>query len=144
MTDPLSVAASIADLLTAAEKTSSAISKVIKSHKTGKKDIIEVKRIVNSFRSLFTQLQLLLLRRTAIDPDRTSMILVEEIVTTLTACVMTFSDLHGYVKGLESDESLGLLDGIRWAARTSEVKGHLQSLEAHKTSLTLIMTILPW
>lgn len=140
----LSVASSVAGLLTAAKEISSAISKIKASHKNGGREILEIKRTVDNLRTVFTQLQLLLLQQAAIDPDRASMLLVEEIVSTLTACVMTFSDLHGCINGLKGEDSLGLVNSIRWAARSSELKGCLQNLESHKTSLTLMLTILTW
>jgi hypothetical protein len=72
------------------------------------------------------------------------MILVDEIIATLAACVMTFSDIHGCLKSIESDEQLDLLDGIRWLRKRKEVAGFLRALEAHKSSLSLIINILTW
>jgi hypothetical protein len=39
--------------------------------------------------------------------------LVDEIIATLAACVMTYSDIHGCLKSIESDEQLDFLDNIR-------------------------------
>jgi hypothetical protein len=142
--DPLSVAASVAGLLTAAKEVSSAIDKIIKSRKKGPKEIADIKSTVDTLRSVLLQLQLLLLSRASINRERASLILVDEVVVTLTACVMTFSDLHGCMKGLEADQKFGLLDSIRWASKATKLKGYLQNLEAHKASLTLMMNILTW
>jgi hypothetical protein len=62
----------------------------------------------------------------------------------MTACVMTFSDLDDYVKGLVSDQQLGWIDSARVATRMSDMKSLLQNLESHKTSLSLMLNILTW
>ena len=140
--DPLSVAASVVGLLTAAKDVSSAIDKIMSSRKRGFKEIREIKSTVDTLRSVLLQLQLLLISRSNINRERASLILVDEVVVTLTACVMTFSDLDGCVKGLAADERLGLLDTIRWASKATELKGYLQNLESHKASLNLMLNIL--
>jgi hypothetical protein len=57
---------------------------------------------------------------------------------------MTFEDLDSCVEGLASDERLGVLDSVRWASRSAELKGYMQNLEAHKSSLALMVNILSW
>jgi len=57
---------------------------------------------------------------------------------------MTFSDLDDCIRGLDSENRLGFLDSARWAARTPELKKYLERLEAHKSSLSLILNILTW
>jgi hypothetical protein len=142
--DPLSIATAVVGLLKTAQQVSLIIGKIASSKKHGSKEINDVKITVDTLRSVLLQLQLLLLNRAKIDHKRASMILVDEVVVTLTACVMTFSDLDGCVKGLESDERLGILDSVRWASKASELKVYLQNLEAHKTSLALMVNILSW
>ncbi|KAF4626605.1 hypothetical protein G7Y89_g11553 [Cudoniella acicularis] len=140
--DPLSVVTSIAGLLKAAAAVSSIASKISASKTSGFKEIRNVKTTVETIRSVLLQLQFLLLRSATINHERASMILVNEVVVTLTGCVMTFSDLDGCIKGLESDEKLRLLDSVRWTSSVPELKGYLQKLEAHKSSLTLMLRIL--
>lgn len=142
--DSLSIATSIAGLLKAAAGVSSIVSKIAASKKSGFKKIKDVKTTVDTLRSVLHQLQSLLLRSGTVDHRRASMILVDEVVATLTGCVMTFSDLDGCVKGLESDDKLGLLDSARWASRAPELRKNWQNLEAHKSSLTLMLSILTW
>jgi hypothetical protein len=142
--DPLSVASAVVGILKTAQQVSSVITKLISIHKNGSKEIKDIKITVDTLRSVLLQLQLLLLNHAKIDDKRTSMILVEEIVVTLTACVMAFSDLDSCVEGLESDERLGILDTVRWASKSVELKTYLQNLEAHKTSLALMVNMLSW
>lgn len=131
-------------LLKTAHKVSSTIGKIVSSKKNGCREIRDVKSTVDTLRSVLLQLQLLLLNHAKIDDRRASMILVEEVVVTLSACVMNFSDLDRCVEGLASDERLGILDSVRWASKAEELKGYMQSLESHKLSLALMVNILTW
>jgi hypothetical protein len=145
--DPLSVSASIAGLLTAAQQVSSVVGMILASKKTGSQEIKNIKITVDTLRSVLLQLQLLLLGRASVNPQRASLILLDQVVVTLTACVMTFSDLDGCVKeffSMSCDENLDLLASIRWASKATEVRKHLRNLEAHKSSFTLMISILTW
>jgi hypothetical protein len=142
--DPLSVTMAIVGLLTASKHISSVIGNLVSKSKNAPKEIQNVKSTVDTIRSVLIQLQMLLLGRAKVDRQRTSLILVEQIVITLSACVATFSELDVFVGTLDSDAMLGLMDRIRWATKTSTIKEHLQKLEMHKSSLTLMMTILTW
>ncbi|KAN0106677.1 hypothetical protein V8E51_009553 [Hyaloscypha variabilis] len=140
--DPLSVSASVAGLLTAAQQISSLVGNVHSSRRNGSKEINDIEDSLKTLRSVLLQLQVLLLGQVTVDRKRASMILVDEIIATLAACVMTFSDIHGCLKSIESDEQLDFLDSIRWARKKEEMSGFLRSLEAHKSSLSLIINIL--
>lgn len=142
--DPLSVGASVAGLLSAAGQVSNIVGKIIASKRGGSREINDIKTSVDTLHSVLVQIQLLLFDRGTLDPHRASMILVDQVKATLTECVLTFSELDGCVRGLEADEKLGILDSIRWALKAPALKRHLQKLEVHKTSLTLMMSILTW
>jgi hypothetical protein len=142
--DPLSVSMAVIGLLTAAKQISSALGTLISNSKNAPKEMQSVKSTVETIRTVLLQLQTILLGRENISRKRTSLILVEQVVITLSACVTTFSELDVFVGALQSDETLGLMDRIRWATKTTTIKEHLQKLEMHKSSLTLMMTILTW
>jgi hypothetical protein len=103
----------IVGLLTAAQQISSAINNMVSKSKSAPKDMQNLKSTVNTIRSVLLQLQLLLLGRAKVDRQRTSLILVEQVVVTLSACVTTFSELDVFVESLNSDNELGLMDRIR-------------------------------
>ncbi|KAE9363827.1 hypothetical protein N431DRAFT_521181 [Stipitochalara longipes BDJ] len=140
--EPLSITMAVIGLLKTANEVSSGIARFVSSKNNGSKEIRDVKTTVDTLRSVLLQLQLLLLNHGKIDERRSSMILVDELVATLTACVMTFSDLDSCVEGLESDERLGILGSVRWASKSAELRRYERNLEAHKTSLGLIVNIL--
>jgi uncharacterized oligopeptide transporter (OPT) family protein len=91
--EPLSIATAAMGLLKTAHQVSSAIARLRTSKKNNCKEIKDVKIAVDILRSVLLQVPLLLLNHAKIDHKRASMILVEEVVVTLIACVMTFSDL---------------------------------------------------
>jgi len=68
------------------------------SKKNNSKQIKDVKIAVDILRSVLLQVPLLLLNHGKIDHKRVPIILVEEVVVTLIACVMTFSDLVAVLK----------------------------------------------
>jgi hypothetical protein len=134
----------IIGLLKAADQISSALQPLIKKAANAPKEIKEMKSSVDGIKTVLSQLQLMLIGKSQVDRNRTSLILVEQIVITLSACVTTFSDLDVFVETLGTDAKMGLLDRLRWATKTSTIQEHMQKLEVHKTTLTLMMTILTW
>jgi hypothetical protein len=142
--DPLSVTMATVGLLKAADQISSTLQSLIKRAANAPKEIKEMKSSVDGIKTVLSQLQLMLMGKSQVDRNRTSLILVEQIVITLSACVTTFSDLDVFVETLGTDATMGLLDRLRWATKTSTIQEHMQKLEMHKSTLTLMMTILTW
>jgi hypothetical protein len=142
--DPLSVAMSIVGLLKAADQIASTLQPIIKKTINAPKEIKEMRSSVNTIRTVLSQLQLMLLGQSQVNRHRTSLIMVEQIVITLSACVTTFSDLDVFVETLANDAKMGLLDRVRWATKTSTIQEYMNKLEVHKSTLTLMMTILTW
>jgi hypothetical protein len=141
--DPLSVAMSILGLLQAAKNISETLQPLIKKAANAPKEIKDMKSSVDTIRTVLSQLQMILVGKSQVNRNRTALILVEQIVVTLSACVTTFSDLDVFVETLGTDEKMGLLNRMRWLTKTSTIKEHMQKLEVHKSTLTL-MTILTW
>ena len=114
--DTLSIAASIAGLLHVTQSISSIIAKIISCKKKANAEIQDVKFAVDTIRSVLAQLRQLLLRRATINIEHASLIMVDwiVIVITLSACATTFSDLDKFVRSVDSDSKLGLLNSLRW------------------------------
>jgi hypothetical protein len=72
-----------------------------------------MKSCVDGIRTILSQLQLMLIGKSQVGQNRTSLILVEQIVITLLACVTTFSDLNVFVETLGADANMRLLDRLR-------------------------------
>ena len=144
MADPLSVVASVVGLITAAVQISKTISSLVERSRKAPKECSDARLEVDNIRAILAQLQLFVIGATKASRSRTSLILIEQIVTILAACVTTFSDLDVFVDTLDSDEKLGLLDKLRWASKVKSLSDIIAKLQMHKTSLTLMLTILTW
>lgn len=142
--EPLSVAMAIIGLLHAAKQISDVLQPLINKAANAPKEINEMISSVDGIRTVLSQLHLMLIRKSHVGQNRTSLILVEQIVVTISASVTTFSDLVIFVETLGTDANLGLLDRLRWATKTSTIQEHMRKLEVHKSTLTLMMTILTW
>ncbi|KAL2072073.1 hypothetical protein VTL71DRAFT_11416 [Oculimacula yallundae] len=140
--DPLSVSMAIVGLLSASWKISEVLSPLISKGKHAPKELLEMKSTIDTIRSVLSQLQLMLLGRVNVTRERTSLILVDQIVITLSACVRTFSDIDVFVETLGSDESLGLMNRVRWATKAPTIQEYMKKLQEHKSSMTLMVTIL--
>lgn len=72
------------------------------------------------------------------------MLLVEQVLVTLTGCVLTFSELEDILTELKIDGTMDTLDRINWARKESKIAGIISRLQNHKASLNLMLTILQW
>ena len=144
MADPLSVAASVVGLLTAAAQISQTLYNVTKRMKRAPKEIKDARTEVDDIRNVLSQLQLFVMGAAKASSSRTSLILVEQVVATLAATVTTFSALDVFVETLDSDENLGLMDRVRWLMKEKDLKELISKLQLHKSSMSLMLTILTW
>jgi hypothetical protein len=94
--DPVSVAASVVGILTAATQISSCITDFVTSTKSTRKELIGIRDEVQSIHSVVSQLQTLLVRHEVVNKMRTSLILIDQVVITLSAIVTTLSELDSF------------------------------------------------
>ncbi|KAI1269142.1 Rho GTPase activation protein [Xylariaceae sp. FL1019] len=106
MADPLSVAASVV---------------VVSKARHAPKECKNLKMDVDTIQTILSQLQLFLLGNNRAPRSRTSLILVDQVIAILAACVTTFSELDTF---------------------EGDVKNMLTRLESHKSSLNLMLMIL--
>ncbi|KAI0144646.1 Rho GTPase activation protein [Xylariaceae sp. FL1272] len=142
MADPLSVSASVVGLIGAGAKISQALAHVVSKARHAPKECKNLRIEVDTIQAILSQLQLFLLGNRRAPRSRTSLILVDQVIATLAACVTTFSELDIFTEALQSDHDLGILDRLRWVAKEGEVKDLLTRLESHKSSLNLMLMIL--
>ncbi|RDW63463.1 hypothetical protein BP6252_11008 [Coleophoma cylindrospora] len=140
--DPLSVTASIVGILTAAQQVSSCISNVVSKAKKAPDEMLELKNKVDNLYTVLYQLQLILLGRERAQQSRTTLILVDQVMVSLCACVAIFSKLNTFVVALENDAQRDLVERIRWALKADDIKEYITKLERQENSLSLMLTIL--
>lgn len=134
--DPLSVAASVVGLATAAERITTLLYDFINSANDAPGLVRDVMAEVNSVNSVICGLQTFLRGNTprgSGSREREAMITVENLVVTLTGCVHTFSELSTEVNSLEFREG--------WGVKEEIMSRLFQRLQTHNSSLTLMLAI---
>lgn len=144
MSDPLSVAASVVGLLTMAAQISKTISDVAKRARDAPRECESIRLEVEDIRNVLSQLRLFVLGTSRPSRSRTSLIMVDQVVAILSASVATFTELDEFVNRLVTDQKMDLLDRLRWVSKEKQLAELLNKLQAHKSSLTLMLTILTW
>lgn len=137
--DPLSIAASVAGLLTAAAQISTLLSCIANAPTIAQTARFEM----DDFASILTQLQPIVAGISRVTASRASMVEVEQLQLTLTGCVRTFSELHAEVHRLSSAR-IGVRDRIKWAWAQSTIELLVRRLQSHKSTLTLMLCIITW
>lgn len=140
--DPLSIAASVTGLLTAGAQIASLLQRFIDAPSIAQTVGVEIHHFV----VVLSQLQPFVAGSSSANQSRTSMIEVQQIQIILTGCVLTFSELQAAVAGLSKGDAgnVGIRGRVRWALAESSINQLVQRLRDHKSSLTLILTVLTW
>ena len=101
--DPLSVAASVAGLISLAGQLVPALYHLASTIKEAQQDALAVTAEVASMSIVLQGLQKYIIGITQANPPRLQMITVEHITASLTACVFTYSELDAVLKALHVD-----------------------------------------
>ncbi|KAK4443349.1 hypothetical protein QBC34DRAFT_211599 [Podospora aff. communis PSN243] len=145
--DPLSVAASIAGLLSAA----ASISKVLGPYVTAARDTPQIAHHVNSevqaASIILSALQSLANNMASVSVQRATLVEVDQVVAVLTSGVFVFSDLEASIGSLPLPDSasisrLALRSRFQWARKETEFTALLNRLQSFKSSISLILDIL--
>ena len=142
--EPLSIAASVVGLLGATAKISKVLSTFVRSAKNAPKLAVPVLREVSDISSSLVQLRSFLLETEAETRPRKAMIMMDQVVVTLTTCVITLSELEAIVDSLNMDQPRQLWARVAWARQEPSVSKLLERLQWSKLSLTLMLTTLTW
>lgn len=141
MSDPLSIAAGVVGIITAAAQTSLLLTKFIKSTIEAPHTAQVVLAEVSDIGTILSHLQSFLLGRDSPDTSRTCLLKVEKLVTIVSGCVLTFSELEKLLDGLKTT-NLDVLDRLKWVRKESAIVSLIQRLQDHKASLSLVLNIL--
>lgn len=142
--DPLSVAAGVAGLLTAGGKVTALLFTIISKCKESPNLAQSILFEVADISAALGHLQDFLVDRTNAATERRNLILLDQLLTTLTGCVTTYSDIQFILMGLNISEDMGTFDRIKWMRQEERLNTLVQRLQSHKSSLTLMLTILQW
>jgi len=142
--DPLSVAASVVGLLVATAKASQVLTAFIHNVKNAPTLAEHVLLEVSSISASLAQVQGYLTGTKSGSQARTRLLMVDQIVVTLTTCVMTFSELESILMSLNVNQPQQKRARVAWARQESSLTALLERLKWSKVSLNLILTTLTW
>lgn len=141
--DPLSVSASVTGLIMAGSQIASLIQRLYDAPSIA----LAVETETSHFVVVLSQLQPFLTgqRTTIAHPSRTSLVEVQQIQIILTGSVLTLSELQAAVGAIcHGSTSISLRDRIKWVMAESNIAQLIQRVRDHKSSLTLLLTLLTW
>ena len=141
MADPLSIAAGVIGVVTAAVQITSLLTKFTKSTIAAPQQAQVVLTEVSDIGGILSHLQSFLLGLDSPDRSRTALLKVEKVVTIVSGCVLTFSELEMLLDELKT-ENLDVLHCLKWSRKESAIVGLIQRLQNHKASLSLVLNIL--
>lgn len=142
--DPLSVSASVVGLLTAGVQITKAVTKTVKGVLNAPELANQILQEIHDITAALGFIQTYLHERAHATTKRKNLILLEHILITLTGCVTTYSDLQTKVDDLETSPGMGFLAKVQWWREESGIGALVGRLQNHKSSLTLMLTILQW
>ena len=142
--DPLSVSASIIGITTAAVQVSRLLKTFIDGANGASSSARGVLREVTGIYVCLNQLQGFLTGIEEAARSRRSLIMVEQVIIVFTDCVSIFSELEQTLESLKTGEHMRLIDRVKWASRETAISKLLTRLQASKTSLNFMLTILTW
>lgn len=141
--DPLSVAASVTGLIKAGALITSLVQRLLDAPSIAQ----SVEAEINHFVVVLSQLQPFLSGaiNSIARQSRASLIDVQQIQIILTGSVLTVSELQAAVSAIcQGSAKIGLRDRVKWLLAESTITQLIQRVRDHKSSLTLILTLLTW
>ncbi len=142
--DPLSISAAIVGLLTAAAKVTTFLTSwgqsSLRAPKLAENVLAEVSDIAGCLRQLQTYVQ----GTRAVPRSRASLLMVEQVVVTLTGYVSNFSELEEILDRLAPGKTNDVIDRLKWASKAESIAKVLQRLQSSKASLNLMLSTLTW
>lgn len=140
--DPLSVAASVVGLLTAAGKVYTLLDGLVASIKNAPKSMQEAQNEVKHIEVALYSLQRFVLQLDLTKPQRRALIPVYDLTAMLADAMMSFSEFESTLQLLATQNQVRTV--INWANYKKHIDEHLARSQRHKASITMMLKILQW
>jgi len=157
MGDPLSIAASVAGLITISAHVVGIAKELFDKVKDAPETMMRVREEVESMQPIFCQVQLILIGTgSGLNRGKLTMITVHNLMATLTGCVIIYSKLEKKVNEVcgfndpttatATWKRAGVIaDRVKWGLwRHEEALSIIEDLQRQKLSWVLMLTILSW
>jgi hypothetical protein len=142
--DPLSVAASVAGLVSLAGQLVPTLYNLGLTVKEANKDAQSAAVEVAAMSVVLQGLQGYIIGRSKANPRRLQLITVEHITASLTACVFTYSELDAALKELHADTGLKAWDRATWFIKRDSIQNLVSKIQDHKLTFSCMLNILQW
>ncbi|KAF2678247.1 hypothetical protein K458DRAFT_491307 [Lentithecium fluviatile CBS 122367] len=146
--DPLSVAASIVGILTAAAKVAEIVQPFVSNTKSAPRLAVQIANEVNSIRIVLSSLKLVLqelLTPSAHSASRASHVQVDHIVVLFTDGVLLFSELEALLAPLRAPENrasqLQFRQRVLWATKKNDISAVISRMQLFLASLSGLLNI---
>ena len=145
MADPLSIAAAVTGLLSVAGKVCTIISGFISSVADAPRSARAALAAVEEMRMVLTSVKLVMDRLSTLPRNRKEMIHVRHLVITFREAIRSFSELEAIVDPAAGADGRSFKwDKVKWWLEEQNIIHTVQQLELHKTSLSVMLSILQW
>lgn len=141
MADPLSIAAGVVGLLTAAAQISTLLATFTASTKNAPEAARVVLTEVGDIEGILKQLQSFLEGKESSNRSGARLLQIDQVVKVITGCVLTFSELENLLDKLMVGAK-GVLKRMQWARKEKAIKELIQRLQNHKGSLSIALHVL--
>ena len=142
--DPMTAAASIIGLLGAAAKISEVLFKFMRNVKRAPNLVQSVLLEISDVSACLNQLQRYLQGALSTSSSQEQLLIVEQLVVTLSNCVFVFSELEETVDSLKPAEPIQPWRLAQWLLKEQTVSALLMRMQQSKLSLALMLTTLTW
>ncbi|RFN55230.1 hypothetical protein FIE12Z_483 [Fusarium flagelliforme] len=146
MADPLSIAASIAGLISITVEAGKFLSPYVSAAKETPQVAAHVFSEIQSTQVILQGLQSLTTNFASVKAQHAALIGVNQVVTILTDGVLLFSELQSELKSLpakdEADEKIPIWARLQWARKEGSLNALILRLQSFKSSMTLVLMIL--
>jgi cell division control protein 24 len=145
MADPLSVAASIAGLISITVEAAKFLRPYVSAAKETPPVAAHVYSEVQSIEIILSGLQNVTNNLSSVHARNAALIGVNQVITVLTDGVLLFSDLQEELRSLSpknENEGIPIRTRLRWVRKESTFTALLTRLQGFKSSMTLVLMIL--
>jgi hypothetical protein len=139
--EPLSIGAAVVGLIAGASRIAPILYHFVTNTRDAPKTASQILDEMNSITAALERLQVYITSPANANVARSMMVSLRNIVATLTACVITYSDLERVVNKCVDE---GKVKRVKWLINEGEIVELVQRAQSHKLSLTLMLTILQW
>ena len=143
MSDPLSITASVAGLISLAGYLYTQLDTFISNVKDAPSLAQTIRSEINSFRNSLSALQKLL-NSPNLQASRAALIPADHVVVSFTDAVLLFSQLESTVLPLTSVTEFDLVGKVQWVRKRTKLNELITRLQWHKLTLVLQLNILQW